>query len=167
MGVSSEKNEAKKPPCSSFRRISKYPWMVKKKTGQRSPVNLLCVPENRQILGDPFIFLRIKQNNLIYIIIYSIYIYTCKYIRINIYGEILMINAYNIYLYNIYLVGGWTNPLEKYARQIGSFPQGSGWKFQKYLSCHHLDTDRVNEKNVSVTAEKLGIESTGSPRVQG
>ena len=31
---------------------------------------------------------------------------------------------------------GWwffTNPFEKYARQIGSFPQGSGWKFQKYL----------------------------------
>ena len=27
-----------------------------------------------------------------------------------------------------YLVGGWTNPFEKYARQIGSFPQGSGWK---------------------------------------
>ena len=24
------------------------------------------------------------------------------------------------------LVGGWTNPSEKYARQIGSFPQG--WK---------------------------------------
>ena len=29
------------------------------------------------------------------------------------------------------LVGGWTNPFEKYARQIESFPQGSGWKFQK------------------------------------
>ena len=28
-------------------------------------------------------------------------------------------------------VGGWTNPIEKYARQIGSYPQGSGWKFQK------------------------------------
>ncbi len=26
------------------------------------------------------------------------------------------------------LVGGWTNPSEKYARQIGSFPQFSGWK---------------------------------------
>ena len=25
------------------------------------------------------------------------------------------------------LVGGWTNPFEKYARQIGSFPQFSGW----------------------------------------
>ena len=23
----------------------------------------------------------------------------------------------------LYLVGGWTNPFEKYARQIGSFPQ--------------------------------------------
>ena len=35
------------------------------------------------------------------------------------------------------LIGGWTNPFEKYARQIGWFPQGSGWQFQKYLSCHH------------------------------
>ena len=26
------------------------------------------------------------------------------------------------------LVRGWTNPSEKYARQIGSFPQISGWK---------------------------------------
>ena len=26
------------------------------------------------------------------------------------------------------LVGGWTNLFEKYDRQIGSFPQGSGWK---------------------------------------
>ena len=26
------------------------------------------------------------------------------------------------------LVGGWTNPFEKYARQIWSFPQFSGWK---------------------------------------
>ena len=25
------------------------------------------------------------------------------------------------------LVGGWTNPFEKYAREIGSFPQKSGW----------------------------------------
>ena len=24
------------------------------------------------------------------------------------------------------------------ASEIGSFPQGSGWKFQKYFSCHHL-----------------------------
>ena len=40
---------------------------------------------------------------------------------------------------NQQLVGGWTNPSEKYARQIGSFPQGSGWNFQKYLSCHQPD----------------------------
>ena len=26
------------------------------------------------------------------------------------------------------LGGGWTNPFEKYARQIGSFRQGSGWQ---------------------------------------
>ena len=36
-----------------------------------------------------------------------------------------------------YLVGGF-NPSEKYARQIGSSPQGSGWK-KKYVSCHHPD----------------------------
>ena len=28
----------------------------------------------------------------------------------------------------IYVVGAWTNRFEKYARQIGSFPQGSGIK---------------------------------------
>ena len=38
-----------------------------------------------------------------------------------------------------FLVGGWTNPSEKYDRQIGNLPQGSGWKVQKYLSCHQLD----------------------------
>ena len=38
-----------------------------------------------------------------------------------------------------FLVGGWTNPFEKYARQNGFiFPQVSGWKFKKYMSCHHL-----------------------------
>ena len=34
------------------------------------------------------------------------------------------------------LGGGWTNPSEKYARQIGSFPQGSGWQ-KKNLWNHH------------------------------
>ena len=28
------------------------------------------------------------------------------------------------------LVGGWTNPFEKYVRHIGSFPQISGWKYK-------------------------------------
>ena len=39
------------------------------------------------------------------------------------------------------LLGGWTNPIEKYAQvKMGeNLPQISGWKFQKYLSCHHLD----------------------------
>ena len=31
------------------------------------------------------------------------------------------------------LVGGWTNPSEKYSRQNGNLPQFSGWS----LSCHH------------------------------
>lgn len=30
------------------------------------------------------------------------------------------------------------NPFEKYGCQIGSLPQGSGWKIKKYLICHHL-----------------------------
>ncbi len=39
----------------------------------------------------------------------------------------------------IILASWWLNhPFQKYARQIGSFPQFSGWKFQKCLSCHHL-----------------------------
>ena len=29
------------------------------------------------------------------------------------------------------LLGGWTNPSQKYDRQIGLFPQGSGWKLKK------------------------------------
>ena len=34
---------------------------------------------------------------------------------------------------NMNLVGGWTNPSEKYVQvKWESFPQGSGWKFQKY-----------------------------------
>ena len=38
----------------------------------------------------------------------------------------------------LFLVGGWTNPFEKYARQNWeSSPQGSGWTFKK-MSCHHL-----------------------------
>ncbi len=41
-----------------------------------------------------------------------------------------------IYIHN--LVGGWTNPSEKYARQIGFiFPNFRG-ENKKYLSCHHL-----------------------------
>ena len=40
--------------------------------------------------------------------------------------------------FDIILVGGWTNPFEKYARQIGSLPQGEG-ENKKCLSCHHLD----------------------------
>ena len=41
---------------------------------------------------------------------------------------------------NAYLVGGFNmfQPIWKILySQIGSFPQGSGWTFQTYLSCHH------------------------------
>ena len=33
---------------------------------------------------------------------------------------------------HVNLVGGWTTPIEKYARQIGNLPQVWGWKY-KYL----------------------------------
>ena len=47
----------------------------------------------------------------------------------------------------LFLVGGFSPPLWKIcASQIGSFPQGSGWKFQKYLSCHHLVLDHLYTK---------------------
>ena len=38
--------------------------------------------------------------------------------------------------FNESLVAGWTNPSEKYAHQIGSFPQKPGWFFSKYVSCY-------------------------------
>ena len=39
--------------------------------------------------------------------------------------------------YHLHILVGGFNPFEKYARQNGSSPQGSGWKFPKY-SNHHL-----------------------------
>ena len=36
------------------------------------------------------------------------------------------------------------NPFEKYARQRGNLPQVSGWKFQKYLSCHQPDIHGIH-----------------------
>ena len=41
-----------------------------------------------------------------------------------------------------YLVGGWTNPFEKDARQIGSFPQ-VGVKIKNIWN-HHLATQLVS-----------------------
>ena len=45
-----------------------------------------------------------------------------------------------------HLVGGWTNPSEKYARQIGSFPQG-GVKtkniWNHHLGMHYLLEDQI------------------------
>ena len=40
------------------------------------------------------------------------------------------------------LVGGF-NPFETYARQIGSFPQVSGWHYQTGLWNHHLDDYKI------------------------
>ena len=40
------------------------------------------------------------------------------------------------------LVGGWTNPLEKHARQIGIISPNFGMNIKKYFTCHHLG--RVN-----------------------
>ncbi len=42
------------------------------------------------------------------------------------------------------LVGGWTNPFEKYARQIGFiFPKFRGENSKKYLSCHHPENLQI------------------------
>ena len=42
-------------------------------------------------------------------------------------------------------VGGWSNPSEKYARQIRSFPQGSGWKLKNTWNHppDHTSSERV------------------------
>ena len=44
-------------------------------------------------------------------------------------GDLSFVSTYiYIYLKIHILVGGWTNPFEKYDRQFGSFHQRSGWK---------------------------------------
>ena len=45
-----------------------------------------------------------------------------------------------------YLVGGWTNPFEKYARQIGSFPQ-VGMKIKNIWNHRSCRTHRVGTGN--------------------
>ena len=50
-----------------------------------------------------------------------------------------------IFNHNNKLVGGF-NPFEKYARQIGSFPQ-IGVKI-KYVGNHHLDNNNIIIHNV-------------------
>ena len=50
------------------------------------------------------------------------------------YPEILRNKA----LLRVLLVGGWTNPFEKYARQIGSFPQ-VGMKIKNIWNHHLVD----------------------------
>ena len=46
---------------------------------------------------------------------------------------------------NLSLVGGWTNPSEKYARQIGSFPQVA---VKKYLKPPPRNRLRIPQRNV-------------------
>ena len=55
------------------------------------------------------------------------------------------------------LVGGWTNPSETYARQIESFPQGSGWKYQTCLSCHNLGMDDCQNSMVESVKNHLSL----------
>ena len=60
------------------------------------------------------------------------------------------------------LFGGWTEPthLKKYDRQIGSFPQGSGWKFQQIFELppasyfEAMATDASNFINPSMTTAR-------------
>ena len=42
------------------------------------------------------------------------------------YKKKYLINSYALLVQNISLVRGFNHPFEKYARRIGSFPQGSG-----------------------------------------
>ena len=42
-------------------------------------------------------------------------------------------SLWSSFIIRLLLAGGWTYPSETYARQIGSFPQGSGWKFKKNM----------------------------------
>ena len=50
-------------------------------------------------------------------------------------GKIIFLGGF----YMLSIVGGWTNPFETYARQIGSFPQDLGWVKIKHIWNHHLD----------------------------
>ena len=54
------------------------------------------------------------------------------------------------------LLGGWTKPSEKYARQIGSFPQGSGWKQELF----EFATTQKNNVNVSELRIIGGLKQT-------
>ncbi len=49
------------------------------------------------------------------------------------------------------LIGGWTNPSEKYTRQIGSSPQGSGWKFQKNLKPPPSKRGKCSKQHFQIT----------------
>ena len=60
-----------------------------------------------------------------------------------------------------FLVGGWTNPIEKYARQKweGIFPKFRGEHSKKYLSCHHLGIiwETMFLKSWAVPAQRDGF----------
>ena len=70
---------------------------------------------------------------------------------------ILIVIYYNPHItgwYNsLYTRSSWwlNQPIWKIcASQIGSFPQGSGWKFQKCLSCHHLDKGKTTKSSILI-----------------
>ena len=74
-------------------------------------------------------------------------------------------NTYRVYTIYIYMYISIyklvvSTPL-KNIRQIGSFPQFSGWKFQKYLSCHqrcHLSLKAAKEQwRLHKSEERLPI----------
>ena len=72
-----------------------------------------------------------------------------------------------IWICSLYkLVGGWTNPFEKYARQIGSFPQFSGWR-KKTIWNHHLASHDLDSMGfvriVSVESRRAKMEAAKKP----
>ena len=62
-----------------------------------------------------------------------------------------------------FLVGGF-NPSEKYARQIGSFLKGSGWKQQKTWN-HHLLFDVQNMDHQRIVCSSLDVQSFRTSKI--
>ena len=68
------------------------------------------------------------------------------------------------------LVGGWTNPFEKYACQIGSFPQGKDEKLKKMKpprSCNMEKFSRFQPSNAALDIETMTVFSPRRLKFRG